>query len=220
MFVIVIFYVIVLLLMSRLTTEFSVNYRPLDYETALTLSPDVGYFDDGSRPFEICKDGGSVWMKYVHGTEPQPTKSILAGALGIFVPDSKRFGHWDRDAHISFGYYEADQEGFLKYDLGHCRRLFTDVRIPLGTLSMAYGVHPDNSGEAPTFYIHGEHTGYTREDVTYSRIEESRFADSVIRSFSLARVINGPIGDPLTDAGFRERMGIENIPLRTVSYLK
>ncbi len=72
---------------------------------------------------------------------------------------------------------------------------------------MKTGIHGDP--EVPTWYMFGEHIGSRRP--RGGPITLLHPTKQEVKHFSLARVVNGPLGDPRTDSGFRGRM---NIPRR------
>lgn len=79
-------------------------------------------------------------------------------------------------------------------------------------MSIGYGVHSDHRGESPTWYLRGRHVGFsTRDPMNRDLSPQSRIPKALIKNFSFARIVSGPLGDPLTDADFRRQMGIAEI---------
>ncbi len=101
---------------------------------------------------------------------------------------------------VSFEYYKPGE---------------VDERV-VALRGFGFGVHPGhrttgiNGGmETPTWYMYGRHIGSRTAGTHDVRLLAPD--DQQIKHFSMARFVDGPLGDPSSDAAFRERMRIPEI---------
>lgn len=191
-------------------SEFGPRYQAVTSENVHDIPIDAGIAlarIGQIRPFGFSKFGKLPYLLAVVGNRSIKTEIGLAGLPGFIpTPETTDYQATDLVTRFSFQYYKAVEDGYQEEDL-------RDVEMVPFDTTIAYGVLlPDHEGETPTWYLRGRHVGFTTEGENYRLVAGPRIEQPRYKNFSLARIVNGPLGDPLYDAAFREQMGIAEIP--------
>ena len=194
-------------------SEFGPRYRPVTEATVNNFPVEAGIAIDGIgmvRPYGM-RVVGSMGRPYIVARvddDPTPRRlSVDDHFSGMSMAPSPDGSHSpDGAARIAFRYYKRAKDGGVEKD-------YRTIRMPVGEIAFAHGVlTPDHEGEADTWYIRGLHDGHAVNDPDQGLIPGGQIDPPNPRNFSMARIVNGPLGDPLTNAPFRHEMGIAEIP--------
>ncbi|HSX35373.1 MAG TPA: hypothetical protein VLH84_00390 [Patescibacteria group bacterium] len=197
-------------------TEFSATFYPVNLDVLEGFPPEAAMtvYPAGQQPTEVFPFG----FRHDDVRGPQLVARLVVGRaialiglgtshLGIYpTPRGQQPPPNDGIARISLRYYKPTEDGTPE-------SRYRDLEIHPGTPSICYGVHPDHPGETPTWYVRGRHVGFSRRgDGGANLVPGARFVrPPQIKSFSIARIVDGPLGDPSTDEVFRMVMGIPEI---------
>jgi len=165
------------------------------------------------RPFEISFGGdmATVWGVDSDGDEAYVG---LEKWPGVRVEGTTGSGE-ARQVAVSFRYYKAAQNGRLEYGR---RLVLLDRLSPFGFGLLLPGREvdqpTDHEGEAPTWWLRGQKLGQVglKERVILANRLEGLPESGGLNNFSVARILDGPLGDP-RDPDFRETMGIREVPI-------
>jgi hypothetical protein len=183
----------------------STNVADIPYKNGLVLPGET----QPLRPYAIMSMGSLAMVRAMAGARETVDVPLVTIPGLKFKGETTRGGNLlSRNPVAAFNYYHADAAGALEQP----------ARL-VAVQGFGYGVHPCNYGEEPTWYLRGQHMGSRTFDGNGSETSTTLLPISQvnIEHFSMARIVGGPLGDPLTDAAHRAQWGIAEIPLATVS---
>jgi hypothetical protein len=184
--------------------ESRTDFLPLCEDTVQIVPDHKGFsvpIDGIIRPygFELQQNSLSVSANVLavnqHGARLKTPVSGIQGIRFMGPGSDPLMGNGEKSPLVSLQYYNRDQNGHLE----------TMRRVVL-LQSVAYGIHPDHDGRAPSWYFTGLQLGVQDPDtMEYTRDE---VADMRVVDIALSCVVAGPMGDPC-DEMFRQ---LQNIP--------
>ncbi|MET0779734.1 MAG: hypothetical protein ABWY71_02770 [Candidatus Saccharimonadales bacterium] len=175
------------------------NVAEIPHAQGIALPSETGLI----RPFGIFAMGSLATMHALAGGRERIEVPLME-LPGIACTGMSRPGEtlFSSNPVVSLRYYKAGSNGAPE----------TEARI-IALDGFGYGVHPGHAGEKPTWYLYGAHLGNTVVDEAGVVVGTSYLPPDQVQEkhFSMARIVDGPLGDPLTDAAHRARWAIPEI---------
>jgi hypothetical protein len=159
------------------------------------------------RPYSVMVAAGGLAMVRAMASGREQIDMPLVAIPGLKYKGEVMHRRLGGQPVVAFNYYKADDQGAVEQQ----------ARL-VAVEGFGYGVHPDNAGEEPTWYLYGDYIG-SRTFNADGTIASRRLFNPPVEQidFSMARIVGGPLGDPLTDAAQRAQMGVAEIPAAPVA---